>query len=64
MSYATSKNVCAVSRLLAAGVAAGAWMLAASAHAAAPGITAAPASINPGTFNLNAGPGYNSQPDG
>jgi FtsP/CotA-like multicopper oxidase with cupredoxin domain len=64
MSYANSNNVCAVSRLLAAGAAAGAWLLAASAHAAAPGITATPASITPGTFNLNAGPGSSSQPDG
>ena len=64
MSYATSNNVCAVSRLLAAGVAAGAWLLAAPAHAAAPGITATPASSTPGVFNLNAGPGNSSQPDG
>jgi FtsP/CotA-like multicopper oxidase with cupredoxin domain len=64
MSYATSNNVCAVSRLIAAGIAAGVCLLAASANAAAPGITATPASITPGVFNLNAGPGTSSQPDG
>ena len=64
MSYATLKNTCAVSRLIAAGVAAGICLLAASANAAAPGITATPASITPGVFNLNAGPGTSSQPDG
>jgi FtsP/CotA-like multicopper oxidase with cupredoxin domain len=64
MSYANSNNVCAVSRLIAAGIAAGVCLLAASANAAAPGITATPASITPGVFNLNAGPGTSSQPDG
>jgi FtsP/CotA-like multicopper oxidase with cupredoxin domain len=64
MNYATSNNVCAVSRLIAAGVAAGVCLLAASANAAAPGITATPSSITPGVFNLNAGPGTSSQPDG
>jgi FtsP/CotA-like multicopper oxidase with cupredoxin domain len=65
MSYANSNNGCAVSRVIAAGVAAGAaWLLAAAAHAAAPGITATPASTTPGVFNLNAGPGLSSQPDG
>ena len=64
MSYATSNNVCAVSRLLAAGVAAGVCLLAAAAHASAPGITATPASTTPGVFNLNAGPAASSQPDG
>src|SRR3984885_6615890 len=64
MSYATSNNVCAVSRLLAAGMAAGVCLFAASANAAAPGITATPASTTPGAFNLNAGPGTSSQPDG
>src|SRR3984957_4428558 len=64
MSYANSNKMYAVSRFLAAGAAAGGCLLAASAHAAAPGITATPASINPGKFNLNAGPGTSSQPDG
>src|SRR5882762_4618402 len=62
MSYATSNNGCAVSRFLAAGVAAGVWLLAAAAHAAAPGITASAGGSS--TFNLNAAPGYSSQPDG
>jgi FtsP/CotA-like multicopper oxidase with cupredoxin domain len=64
MSYATSNYVSAVSRLLAAGVAAGVCLLGASAHAAAPGITATPASTTPGVFNLTAGPTTSSQPDG
>jgi FtsP/CotA-like multicopper oxidase with cupredoxin domain len=62
MSYATSNNVFAVSRLLAAGVAAGVCLLAAAAHAAAPGITASAGGSS--TFNLNAAPGNSSQPDG
>jgi FtsP/CotA-like multicopper oxidase with cupredoxin domain len=61
MSYATSNNMCAVSRLLAAGMAAGVCLLAAAAHAAAPGITN---TGTPLTFNLNAAPGTSSQPDG
>ena len=60
MSYANSKNWCAVSRFLS--VVAVALLLAASAHAAAPGITAS--SGGSSTFNLNAGVGWSSQPDG
>jgi FtsP/CotA-like multicopper oxidase with cupredoxin domain len=66
MSFATSTNMFAGSRFLAAG-AAGLWLLGAAAHAAAPGITASiPAAgvTSSSTFNLNAGPGYSSQPDG
>jgi FtsP/CotA-like multicopper oxidase with cupredoxin domain len=63
MNYATY-NVSAVSRFLAFGLAAGACLLAASGHAAAPGITATPASTSPGVFNLSAAPGSSSQPDG
>ena len=57
MSHSNSKNWCAVSRFLSVGVVAVALLFAASAHAAAPGITG-PA------FSLNAGTGYSSQPDG
>jgi len=55
MSYANTKNWCAVSRFLS--VVAVALLLAASAHAAAPGIKGT-------AFNLNAGPTFSSQPDG
>jgi len=57
MSHATSNNGCAVSRLLAVVEAAAALLLAASAHAAAPGITGT-------AFSLSAGTGYSTQPDG
>ena len=62
MSHANSKNWCAVSRFLSVLAVAVALLLAASAHAAAPGITAS--SGGGSTFNLSAGPGYSSQPDG
>jgi Multicopper oxidase len=55
MSLSNTKNWCAVSRLLS--VLAVALMLAASARAAAPGITGT-------SFSLNAGITYSSQPDG
>jgi hypothetical protein len=55
MSHANTKNWCAVSRFLS--VVAVALLLAASAHAAAPGIKG-------NAFNLNAGVAYSSQPDG
>jgi FtsP/CotA-like multicopper oxidase with cupredoxin domain len=55
MSYANTKNWCAVSRFLS--VVAVALLLAASAHAAAPGITGT-------AFSLNAGEAWSSQPDG
>jgi multicopper oxidase len=57
MSQATSNHGCAVFRLLSVVVAAAALLLAATAYAAAPGISGT-------AFSLNAGPGYNSQPDG
>src|SRR6267142_3213116 len=62
MSHANSKNWSAVSRFLSVVVAAVALLLVASAHAAAPGITAS--SGGSSTFSLNAGPGFSSQPDG
>jgi FtsP/CotA-like multicopper oxidase with cupredoxin domain len=55
MSLANTKNWCAVSRFLS--VVAVALLLAASAHAAAPGITGT-------AFSLNAGEAWSSQPDG
>ena len=60
MSHSTTADWCAVSRYGVAGAAV-ALLLAASAHAAAPGILG---TSTAGTFNLNAGEGYNSQPDG
>lgn len=57
MSHSNSKNWCAVSRFLSFAVATVALLFAASAHAAAPGITGT-------SFSLNAGEGYSSQPDG
>jgi hypothetical protein len=57
MSHLNTKNWSAVSRFLSVVVAAVALLLAASAHAAAPGIIGT-------SFSLNAGPGYSSQPDG
>ena len=57
MSLLNTRNWCAVSRFVSVAVAAMALLLAASAHAAAPGITGT-------AFSLNAGPGYSSQPDG
>jgi FtsP/CotA-like multicopper oxidase with cupredoxin domain len=62
MSHANSNHWCAVSRFLSAAAAAVALLLASSAHAAAPGISASAGGSS--TFNLNAGPGYSSQPDG
>jgi FtsP/CotA-like multicopper oxidase with cupredoxin domain len=65
MSHATSSHRCAVSRFPRVVLAAVASVLAASAQAAAPGITAsAGVGGSASTFNLNAGPGYSSQPDG
>jgi FtsP/CotA-like multicopper oxidase with cupredoxin domain len=55
MSLANTRNWCAVSRFLS--VVAVALLLAASAHAAAPGITGT-------AFSLNAGEAWSSQPDG
>ena len=60
MSLSNAKNWCAVSRFLS--VVAVALLLAASTHAAAPGITASTGGSS--TFNLNAGIAYSSQPDG
>src|SRR6202162_4223560 len=62
MSQANSKNLSAVSRFLSVVVAVLALLLAASADAAPPGITASAGGSS--TFNLNAGPGTSSQPDG
>lgn len=61
MSHSNSKNWCAVSRFLSVAAAAVALLFAASAHAAAPGITVP---LTGGTFALNAGSAYSSQPDG
>ena len=55
MNLANTKNWCAVSRFLS--VVAVALLLAASTHAAAPGIKGT-------SFNLNAGEAWSSQPDG
>src|SRR5438445_58663 len=60
MNHLYSRNWWAVSRFLSVVVAAIALLFATSARAAAPGITVAAG----GTFNLNAGAGYSSQPDG
>jgi FtsP/CotA-like multicopper oxidase with cupredoxin domain len=57
MSHANSKNWCAVSRFLSVVAATVTLLLAASAHAAAPGIKGT-------SFSLNAGAAYSSQPDG
>jgi FtsP/CotA-like multicopper oxidase with cupredoxin domain len=57
MSQANSKHLSAVSRFFSVVVAAVALLLAASAQAAAPGITGT-------AFSLTAGTGYSSQPDG
>src|SRR6267378_4923665 len=57
MSQANSKHLCAVSRFFSIVVAALALLLAASAHAAAPGIKGE-------TFSLTAAQGYSTQPDG
>ena len=57
MSLANTKYSCAVSRFLSFVAAAVALLLAASAHAAAPGITGT-------AFSLNAGEAWSSQPDG
>jgi hypothetical protein len=62
MSQANSKHLFAVSRYLSVVVAALALLFTASAHAAAPGISASTGGSS--TFNLSAAPGYNSQPDG
>jgi FtsP/CotA-like multicopper oxidase with cupredoxin domain len=61
MSHSNSNNWCAVSRFLSVAVAVVALLLAAPAHAAAPGITG---TGTIGAFALNAGSGYSSQPDG
>ena len=53
MSLANTKNSCAVSRFLSFVAAAVALLLAASAHAAAPGITGT-------AFSLNAGEAWSS----
>jgi FtsP/CotA-like multicopper oxidase with cupredoxin domain len=57
MSLSNTKNSCAVSRFLSVVVALAALLFAASAHAAAPGITGT-------AFSLNAGEAWSSQPDG
>src|SRR5438105_14960311 len=62
MNHLNSKNCWAVSRFLSVVVAALALLLATSARAAAPWVTAA--GTGSSTFNLNAGAGYSSQPDG
>ena len=62
MNHLNSKNWWAVSRFLSMVVAALVLLLATSARAAAPGVTAA--GTGGSTFNLNAGAGYGSQPDG
>jgi FtsP/CotA-like multicopper oxidase with cupredoxin domain len=62
MSHANSRNWSAASRFFLVVVAAVALLLASLAHAATPGITASAGGSS--TFNLNAGPGYSSQPDG
>jgi FtsP/CotA-like multicopper oxidase with cupredoxin domain len=62
MSRTASSHGCSVSRFPAVVAAAAALLLAASAQAAAPGITASTG--GPSTFNLNAAPGWSSQPDG
>ena len=62
MNHATSRNSCFVSRFPSVVLAAAALLLAASAQAAAPGITASTGGAS--TFNLRASPGFSSQPDG
>jgi FtsP/CotA-like multicopper oxidase with cupredoxin domain len=62
MNHATSSNWCSVSRFASVAAAAATLLLAGSAQAAAPGITASSGGAS--TFNLNAAPGYSSQPDG
>ncbi|PYT77376.1 MAG: hypothetical protein DMG40_23740 [Acidobacteria bacterium] len=62
MSQPNSRNRWAVSRFLSVVVATVALLFATSARAAAPGVTAA--GTGSSTFNLNAGAGYSSQPDG
>jgi FtsP/CotA-like multicopper oxidase with cupredoxin domain len=57
MSHMNPKNCRELSRFLSLAVAVMALLFVASAHAAAPGIKGT-------AFNLNAGPGYSSQPDG
>jgi len=57
MSHATSSHWCQVARFPSAVLAAVALMLTASVQAAAPGIKGT-------SFALNAGPAWNSQPDG
>src|SRR5215472_2652559 len=57
MSHLNTRKRSSVSRLLPVAVAVLALLLAASAHAAAPGIKGI-------SFNLNAGAAFNSQPDG
>jgi hypothetical protein len=63
MSHANSKRLSVVSRSLSVVVAALCLLLAASVHAAAPGISASTGPAG-STFNLSAGPGFNSEPDG
>lgn len=62
MSHSNSRHTCAISRIVAAAVAAAGLLFGLSAHAAAPGITAAAGGTS--NFNLNAGQGYSTQPDG
>jgi FtsP/CotA-like multicopper oxidase with cupredoxin domain len=65
MSHSNTRNYTVVSRFLAVVVAVVALLLATSAYAAAPGISASGATVTGGgTFNLSAGVAYNSQPDG
>ena len=61
MSLANTKNWCAVSRFLSVVAAAVVLLLAASAHAAAPGLDGRAAGSS---FSLNAGEAWSSQPDG
>jgi FtsP/CotA-like multicopper oxidase with cupredoxin domain len=59
MRHSTTNYWCVLNRLLMV-VATASLLFPVSAHAAAPGITVP----SGGTFNLNAAPGYSSQPDG
>jgi hypothetical protein len=63
MNHLNTTTHMVVTRLVLAVVAA-ALLLAASAQAATPGITASAGVSGTSTFNLNAGPAFNSQPDG
>src|ERR1700752_2569542 len=62
MSHVNQKTRSAVTRLAAVVTVAGALLLAGTAQAAVPGLTASAGGASP--FNLVANPGYISQPDG